>query len=371
MEIASREAVQPGPELREPGLAICLSGGGYRAMLFHLGALRRLNDFGLMSAADRFSSVSGGAIAAAVLASRWGSLEFDDAGRAVNFDVIEDVIRAIASRTLDWPSAVVGVLPGTTGAGRLAQALTTYFGETTMAELTARSPRFTFNTTNMQTGNLFRWSREYGADYTLGRIDAPAISVAAIVAASAAFPPWLSPLRVPVPGVLVDHERGEPVKSAPGSLWLTDGGVYDNLGVETAKSFHTVLISDGGAPFDAGRRLRSNVLSQSLRTAFILNDHVGRQRRRQFVADLRSGRRRGALWPIGTPLSAYPASDCLVCAPAAVRDLAATPTRLKRMPLHYQYRLANWGYASADAALRSYLEPDLSAPTGFPYPGGV
>ena len=43
-----------------PGVALCLSGGGYRAMLFHLGALWRLNDAGLLRGLVRISSVSGG-----------------------------------------------------------------------------------------------------------------------------------------------------------------------------------------------------------------------------------------------------------------------------------------------------------------------
>lgn len=30
----------------EKGIVLCLSGGGYRAMLFHLGALWRLNELG-------------------------------------------------------------------------------------------------------------------------------------------------------------------------------------------------------------------------------------------------------------------------------------------------------------------------------------
>jgi hypothetical protein len=30
-------------DLPKPGVALCLSGGGYRAMLFHLGVLWRLN----------------------------------------------------------------------------------------------------------------------------------------------------------------------------------------------------------------------------------------------------------------------------------------------------------------------------------------
>ena len=32
----------------EHGIALCLSGGGYRAMLFHVGALIRLNEFGMV-----------------------------------------------------------------------------------------------------------------------------------------------------------------------------------------------------------------------------------------------------------------------------------------------------------------------------------
>ncbi len=42
------------------GIALCLSGGGYRAMLFHLGALLRLNELGYLARLDRISSVSGG-----------------------------------------------------------------------------------------------------------------------------------------------------------------------------------------------------------------------------------------------------------------------------------------------------------------------
>jgi NTE family protein len=40
-----------------PGMALCLSGGGYRAMLFHLGTLWRLNEFGLLKGLKRIPSV--------------------------------------------------------------------------------------------------------------------------------------------------------------------------------------------------------------------------------------------------------------------------------------------------------------------------
>ncbi len=61
----------------EPGAALCLSGGGYRAMVFHLGALIRLNEVGLLSQLKRVSSASGGSITAGVLGTQFsGNLGF-------------------------------------------------------------------------------------------------------------------------------------------------------------------------------------------------------------------------------------------------------------------------------------------------------
>lgn len=50
--------------------ALWLSGGGYRAALFHLGALTRLNELGLLAQIDTVGAVSGGSIVAALLAAR-------------------------------------------------------------------------------------------------------------------------------------------------------------------------------------------------------------------------------------------------------------------------------------------------------------
>jgi NTE family protein len=58
--------------------------------------------------------------------------------------------------------------------------------------------------------------------------------------------------------------------------------------------------------------------------------------------------------------------------------LAALPTRLAALERSVQDRLINWGYAISDLALRSHVSPelagslglDLTAPAGFPLPGG-
>src|SRR6266566_1547974 len=67
----------------EDGIALCLSGGGYRAMIFHLGSLIRLNEIGLLQRLNRVSSVSGGSITAAQLGLQWRKLQFQN-GVATN-----------------------------------------------------------------------------------------------------------------------------------------------------------------------------------------------------------------------------------------------------------------------------------------------
>jgi predicted acylesterase/phospholipase RssA len=59
------------PAQPEDGIGIALSGGGYRAMVFHVGALIRLNEVALLRKVKRISSVSGGSITARA----WDELE--------------------------------------------------------------------------------------------------------------------------------------------------------------------------------------------------------------------------------------------------------------------------------------------------------
>ena len=65
------------------GQGLALSGGGYRASLFHLGVARRLHELGILQQITRLSSVSGGSILAGFLAHRMlergaTMLAFDD-----------------------------------------------------------------------------------------------------------------------------------------------------------------------------------------------------------------------------------------------------------------------------------------------------
>src|SRR5947208_12453018 len=86
----------------QEGIGLCLSGGGYRAMLFHLGALWRLNEMGYLPKLARISSVSGGSITAGVLGFKWSRLAFNAQGVSATFDAeVVQPIRAVAGKTID------------------------------------------------------------------------------------------------------------------------------------------------------------------------------------------------------------------------------------------------------------------------------
>ena len=95
-------------EKPEKGIALCLSGGGYRAMLFHVGVLWRLYETGLLPSIKRISSVSGGSITAGVLGLSWSKLSFDPAKLQSDFVAcIVSPIRALAGETIDGSAIIL------------------------------------------------------------------------------------------------------------------------------------------------------------------------------------------------------------------------------------------------------------------------
>jgi NTE family protein len=341
-------------------------------MLFHLGALMRLNELGWLRKLDRISSVSGGSITAGVLAWRWRELAFDGGGVATNFDrEIAEPLRALAGRTIDLPAILLGILlPGSIG-NRLAGSYRRHlFGATGLNELPGR-PRFVINATSLQSGVLWRFSRSYLWDWRVGEVRNPTTPLATAVAASSAFPPFLSPLVLRfspsdfVPGSGADLERDEYRRK----VVLTDGGVYDNLGLETAwKSARTVLISDGGGHLHATARPWRFWPLQLYRVLGIIDNQVRSLRKRQAIGGYEAGLRDGAYWGIRSHVADYHLPDALPCPPRETQRLAELKTRLASMPDREQERLLNWGFAICDAAMRRHVVTGANPPAGFPFP---
>jgi NTE family protein len=384
MNTPAPPAPPPGPDAQPPvvdrgvaepeeGIALCLSGGGYRAMLFHVGALWRLNELGWLEKLDRISSVSGGSITAGVLGRHWHALQFSN-GVATNLEAeIVHPIRGLAGETIDVWAVLAGILiPGKTVAGMVAAAYRKHLFKTATLQKLPDTPRFVINATNLQTGVLWRFSKPYMADYTIGLVPNPKVELATAVAASSAFPPILSPLRLKLQPTSFSPEGIGPNFKEPFdcNAVLSDGGVYDNLGLETAwKSCRTVLVSDGGGQMQPEPTVHGDWIRQAIRVNSVIDNQVRDLRKRQTVGGYVRGEREGTYWGIRSETESFgPPPGSLPCPTQQTAVLAATPTRLKAMDALLQQRLINWGYAICDVGMRRWVAPQAPAPAGFPYP---
>ncbi len=369
VELIDTGSRSPQPQ---PGMALCLSGGGYRAMLFHVGALWRLNDAGLLPKIERISSVSGGSITAGVLGLKWSTLAFNAAGVAQRFqDDVVDPIRRLANKTIDATAIIGGILlPGSIG-DKVSEEYRKYlFADATLQELPDR-PRFVINATNVQSGALWRFMKPYMRDYRVGEVKNPTVPLATAVAASAAFPPVLSPVTLDLEASDFVPASGQDLQCEPFTtdVVLTDGGVYDNLGLETAwKRYTTIFVSDGGGKMEAEAEPKHDWARHSYRILNLVDNQVRSLRKRQVIESFKSHQRQGAYWGIRTNIVDYQLADALDCPFARTMALAQISTRLKRLDPELQERLINWGYAVCDAALRKHVDPTLARPEDFVYP---
>ena len=356
----------------QPGVGLCLSGGGYRAMIFHVGVLWRLCQAGVLRSVSRISSVSGGSITAGLLALKWKQLSFDPARLDADFArLVVEPLRALASETIDADAIILGlVLPGRVSDRVVAAYQQHLFGDATLQDL-PDAPRFVINATNVQSGVLWRFSKPFMGDYRVGLVNAPAIPLAQAVAASSAFPPLLSPLELRLDPSQFTAGSGYDLQRAPftSKVVLSDGGVYDNLGLETVwKRYDTVLVSDGGGKMPPQEEPKTDWARHAYRILNIVDNQVRSLRKRLLIDSYKSGARKGAYWGIRTNVGDYGLPDTLPCPFDRTTELAETPTRLKRMDDALQERLINWGYAVCDAALRAHVDPALRRADAFPYP---
>lgn len=357
----------------EEGIGLCLSGGGYRAMLFHVGSLWRLNEAGYLRKIDRISSVSGGSITAAMLGCCWNQLEFGKMGVAQAFHTrVVTPIRAMAEKTVDVGSVIFGILMPGTVTEKVRDYYQQYlYGDKTLQDLPDDPPRFVINATNVQSGALWRFMKPYMRDWRVGEVKRPQLPLATAVAASSAFPPFLSPLKLKLDSTDYTPDSGADLQSAPfmREPVLTDGGVYDNLGLETVwKRYRTVLVSDAGGYLEPEAHPKTDWARHTVRVLFLIDNQVRSLRKRQTIHSFIVGSREGAYWGIRSNIADFGLPDALECPFPQTLALANLPTRLKRIEPLVQERLINWGYAVCDAAIRRHVDPEFPRPTGFPFP---
>jgi len=353
------------PKPGRSGIALCLSGGGFRAALFHMGALRRLNELGALGHVDRISSVSGGSIFAAHLVETIP--DWPAPGAVIpteQWDArVAGPFRAFARKNMRTLPILARLLPwnwfrAATMVEALAKREAALTGKT-LGELPDR-PDYLFCATDMVYGAYWVFTKQRTGDrwYVGYRTSDPKWPVARAVAASSCWPPVFDPL--PLRLRPADYTPAEPWEDAKkradhlAHMALTDGGVYDNMGLEPVwNTSASVLVSDGGGTFHYSSGW--NLIRRVLRYQDIVQNQARAVRKRWLMSNFIRGDLSGTYWGISTKVEHYDLPGAKGYSAALVDDiLTHVRTDEDAFSEAEIAVLENHGYFLADAAIRKH-----------------
>jgi NTE family protein len=363
------ENFAPKPRAQRSGIGLALSGGGYRAALFHLGALRRLNELGVLAKLRTISSVSGGSIMSAHLASR---LPWPLSGVVSDWEErIAKPFRAFTSLNIrnapglkrwllpwNWPRSGVQV-------ETLASEYQSKLTKMNLVDL-PQQPTFIYCATDLAFGVDWNFQRDRIGDYQAGYIrpTPPDWPVSKAVAASSCFPPIFDPLRMPfAPSQYKDGDaQGPEADAARAGIALSDGAVYDNLGLEPIWKDHAVVLSsDGGSVFDFAAD--KNFFGRVERYISIQGNQELALRKRWLISNFLAGVMEGTYWGIGSLTSNYGAKAPAGYSQDVVTLIAKIRTDLDRFSEGEKAVLENHGYLMAEAAAQQHLPDQVPKPS--------
>ncbi len=389
----------PGNGDQAPSIGIALSGGGSRAMAFHLGCLRALDGLGHLKAAKVLSCVSGGCVLGAMYTIHEGDFpSFEKNVRAVlargfirpalkTAVTTSEGVKAILcfvvmcacltsilpARLLTWLFCVATGTPRTPGdrwmprrfASRTTLLRRTFdellFKGRTLGSLRADGPRLVALAAELRTGSAFYFGAREAGCWRFGRIDTSKIPLAHAVAASAAYPLFLPALDEYLAFDKADGSRRTE------RVTLTDGGIYDNMGLSPLWPDRDPKVSVVVEPVDtiiacrAGYGLRtlppSLFIKSRLTSSFSAVSARAQNAAQTRLFDLKAaGRIRQFALPYldqDDRRLAHPPADLVT------RDQVADyPTDFGAMPAKWIERLSKRGEQMTLAVIREHV-PDL------------
>lgn len=341
----------------ESRIALALSGGGIRAMVFHLGVLRAMAESGLLERVDRISTVSGGSLIVGLIFKenelRWPTSQ----------DFIDKIYPALrknlCGRSLQWGAARQLVKPTNwrfllSRANLLALALEKEWSIDCGLHDLPIMPEWSINGTAAENGKRFRFKCDSLGDYDLGYAEAGNFRLASAMAVSAAFPVGFGPLTLAAskyewrkrPHWNAPPESAKVIEIGYRRLHLYDGGIYDNLGLEpffdggrleAKKGVEYIIVSDAGSPLAPGFSKGPLNPFRLMRVTDIMSSQARALRVRSFMSYISGNKDRGVFFCIDAPLTCV--GEC------RSRNFAvAFPTTLKKLDYENFDKLAAHGY---------------------------
>jgi NTE family protein len=375
-------SIAGAPPAERAGLGLALSGGGFRATLFHLGALRRLDELGILTRLTAISSVSGGSIMAAALADAMIASPPQPGQRMANLDAMISRVHDLTSCNLHRRVLLERIEPTnwhTTLAELVAKELSKRITDKPLSALPA-SPNFIFCATDMAFGVSWEYTRTRAGDYQAGYSTQTlgTIPIAHAAAASACFPPLFEPIETMVdPSALTaGAATGTEADLCRTRIRLTDGGVYDNMGLEPLwKNVKTLLVSDAGGDFEYSAD--RGTIADIKRYPDIVGNQARALRKRWLMASFASGSAgpggapglEGTYWATEDWRSKYDPGDTTGYSAPVADLISRIRTDLDVFSPGETAALENHGYLMADVAIKTWV-PSLygAVPLRVPYP---
>jgi len=366
-------------------IGLALSGGGSRAMAFHLGCLRALHDLGLLDKVGVLSTISGGSVIGAYYAYTPGKSfeEFDAdicnflrigfhhkiAGSLLHPDnLIPGIFSCLLSHAQDGIGFLTKKEPRFPRYRSRTDVFENLLQRDVFPKLTMTSARrsgldIVIGACELRTGTAFRFGTTRSGGYRHGELVNKEVPVSFAVAASAAYPIFL-----PAFDRELEFQRKGVRQTARVSL--TDGGVYDNLGIQVlepgrnpAYSLHTfacdyIIAYNAGQGQEAGLGVPLGFCSRVKRSFEVVHRRVQDNAMTHLHLLKDSGRLRGFAMPyLGQQDTALPIQPSGL----VPREKVITyPTDFAAMPAHWIEALSDRGEQLTRALVSAYL-PDLRA----------
>lgn len=300
-------------------LGLSLSGGGYRATAFHLGALKKLQSMNVLDQVEVMSTISGGSITGAYYCLNKDNYALFESSLYEKLQTKNVIKRVLLSWTflqlilvaaiflvpafyfLFTPQAWLfpiffvalifvllkfqfHVFPVSK---RIEKIYDQFFCEQKALGDLPDSPVLVLGSTNLQTAKSFSFSKKWMQDSTYQFINpkitfkASGFPLARAVMASSCVPFAFTPIKIDKKFFTneTDAERVHPV--------LVDGGVYDNQGIHKIMQrgqyeCDTIITSDAGCG-SSGESKFSNTITLLMET---VNVFMSRIKKVQMVQDV-------------------------------------------------------------------------------------
>ncbi|TWU43035.1 Patatin-like phospholipase [Novipirellula aureliae] len=362
-------------------IALAFSGGGVRATVFHLGVLARLARQDLLGDVKILSSVSGGSLAAGLVFTSAG-LRWPASDEYLH-EVVPRCLALLTTQNLQRTYILKSLLlPWRLALGRasvLGDALKSKWGIAGSLSDLPITPRWIINATCYQTGKNWRFERELMGDYQTKYVSDPDFRLSHALAASAAVPGLIGPLVVRSrhhAWCEYADQQWQSISPRYKRLHLWDGGVYDNLGVESLfkpgeglrEGTDFLIVCDASRPLSAETRQsrwRPGYLKASMRLVDIATDQVRSLRARMLIDYFKQNPGTGAYLRLGLATkkiySRGPRKGKPALSDDEVHAAAQMETTLRRLTHHEFSLLFRHGFEVADAMLTTYGHEALTS----------